>query len=111
MDGHKRILTAIDYFTNQIEAIALKEANKAAMLNFYNELVCMLGVPNSIISNNALAFLGTRIIEWTLKNGVYLSTSSNYYPQGNDLAKSTNKKLLRILKGLWWTTSVIGMLS
>ena len=91
MDGHKRILTTIDYFTNQIEAIALKEANKAAMLNFHDDLVCMLGVPNSIISNNALSFVGTRINEWALKNGFYLNTSSNYYPQGNGLAKITNK--------------------
>jgi hypothetical protein len=27
-----------------------------------------------------------------------MGQSSNYYPQGNDLAKSTNKKLIQIIK-------------
>lgn len=33
-----------------------------------------------------------------MKYGIYWKTSSNYYPQGNGLDESTNKKLLRILK-------------
>ncbi|XP_059067909.1 uncharacterized protein LOC131858630 [Cryptomeria japonica] len=30
--------------------------------------------------------------------GIYLKTSSNYYPQGNGLAESTNKNLIRLIK-------------
>ncbi|KAH9303485.1 hypothetical protein KI387_043847, partial [Taxus chinensis] len=35
---------------------------------------------------------------WAVKNGIYLSTSSNYYPQGNGQAESMNKNLLRIIR-------------
>ncbi|KAH9309108.1 hypothetical protein KI387_037019, partial [Taxus chinensis] len=56
------------------------------------------GVPFTVISDNVMAFLGMKISEWVVKNGVYLKTSSNYYPQGNGLAKSSNKNLIRIIK-------------
>ncbi|KAH9289484.1 hypothetical protein KI387_033601, partial [Taxus chinensis] len=56
------------------------------------------GVPATIISDNALAFLGAKITDWAVKHGIYLSSSSNYYPQGNGLAESTNKNLLRIIR-------------
>ncbi|KAH9289992.1 hypothetical protein KI387_034109, partial [Taxus chinensis] len=39
-----------------------------------------------------------KLSEWAVKNGVYLKTSSNYYPQGNGLAESSNKNLIRIIK-------------
>ena len=54
--GHRWVLMAIDYFTKWIEAIALKDANESVVLNFYEDLVCMFGVLDSIISDNALAF-------------------------------------------------------
>ena len=61
--GHKWVLTATDYFTKWTEAVALKEANETAVLNFYEDLICRFGVPDSIILDNALAFIGNRIIE------------------------------------------------
>lgn len=96
--GHKWILTTTDYFTKWIEVVTLKEANKSAVLNFYEDIVARFGTPESIISDNALAFVGTRITEWAIENDIFLRTSSNYYPQGNGQAKSTNKKMIRIIK-------------
>ena len=54
--GHKLNLTATDYFTCWID-VALKEANETYVLNFYDDLIYGFGVPSSIISNNALAFM------------------------------------------------------
>ncbi|XP_059076761.1 uncharacterized protein LOC131078293 [Cryptomeria japonica] len=58
------------------------------------------GVPDSIVSDNALPFVGLRVTDWAIKHNIYLNTSSNYYPQGNGLVESTNKNLIRIIK---WT--------
>lgn len=80
------------------KVVAIKEANETTSLNFYEELIAKFGVLESIVSDNALTFIGTRISDWAVRNGVYLNTSSNYYPQGNGQAKSTNKNLLRIIK-------------
>lgn len=45
-----------------------------------------------------MAFVGSKVTKWALKNDIVLNTSSNYYPQGNGLAESTNKNLIRIIK-------------
>lgn len=96
--GHWWIITTMDYFTRWTKALPLKEANEVVVLNFYEDMVCKFGVPNSIISDNALAFVGLKVVDWALKNGIYLNTISNYYPQGNGLAESTNKNLINIVK-------------
>ena len=75
----------------------LREANESIVLISYNDLTIRLGIPDSIIFDNALAFVGARVTKWAFKKGIYLNTSSNYYPQGNGLAESTNKNLLRII--------------
>lgn len=67
-------------------------------MSFYDDLIHRFGTPDSIILDNAMAFTGLRVSEWVVKNGIYLNTSSNYYPQGNHLVESTNKNLIRIIK-------------
>ena len=96
--GHKWIINTTDYFTRWTEAIPLKESNESAVLNFYDDIIHRFSTLDSIVLDNALAFTGLRVSEWAVKNGIYLSTSSNYYPQGNGLAESTNKNLIRIIK-------------
>ena len=87
-------MTATDYFTKRTEAIALKDVNKSVVLRFYEDLVFRFGVPDSIISDNALAFARNKIAEWVVEQGIYLNASSNYYPQGNGQAEPTNKNLI-----------------
>ena len=96
--GHRWILTATDYFTRWAEAVPLKEATETEIVDFLETLVTRFGPPKTIISDNARAFVGTKVCHFALKNGIFLKTSSNYYPQGNDLAESTNKSLVRLLK-------------
>lgn len=96
--GHKWILTATDYFTRWSKAVPLKNSSKSEILAFLEDLVCCYGPPKTIISENAHAFVGSRLTQFTLSKGIYLKTSSNYYPQGNGLAESTNKNLIRLIK-------------
>ncbi|XP_059066329.1 uncharacterized protein LOC131857648 [Cryptomeria japonica] len=95
---HKWILIATDYFKKWTEAVPLKEANETFILNFYQDLVSRFGTPKSIISDNALAFIGLRVLDWSVKHNIYLNTLSNYYPQGNRQVESTNKNLINIIK-------------
>ena len=78
--GHRWVLIATYYFTKWTEVVALKDANKSVVLNFYEDLVCIFGVLDSMILDNALAFVGNKIVEWAVEQGIYLNTSSNYYP-------------------------------
>eukprot|EP00253_Pinus_taeda_P013700 PITA_13700 len=70
---HRYILTATDYFTK-------------------------FGVPTALVFDNASYFSGNSMFDFAIKRGFKLKYSSNYYPQGNGLAESTNKNLIKIIK-------------
>ena len=61
--GHRWVLTATDYFTRWTEAIPLKDATEISVLSFYEDMTTRFGIPESIISDNALAFVGLKITE------------------------------------------------
>ncbi|XP_057835773.1 uncharacterized protein LOC131046125 [Cryptomeria japonica] len=96
--GNKLILTATDYFTKWSEVVPLRNSSETKILAFLEELVCWYGLPKTIILNNACAFTGSCVTQFDLHQGIYLKTSSNYYPQENGLAESTNKNLIRLIK-------------
>ncbi len=96
--GHKWILATTDYFTRWTEAVALKDDTKPSVVEFLDGIVSRFGAPSTIISDNAKYFVGTQICAWAMSHNIYLSTSSNYYPQGNGLVESSNKNLIRIIK-------------
>ena len=47
---------------------------------------------------NASYFSSIKLTAFSNEKGIKLHYSTNYYPQGNGLAESTNKNLIRILK-------------
>jgi hypothetical protein len=96
---HKYILTAIDYFTRWVEAIPLTHVNEKVVIQIIEKkLIKRLGVPSVLVFDNATYFSSTLLNEFSLDKGIIIKYSTNYYPQGNDVAESTNKNLVRILK-------------
>ena len=55
-------------------------------------------VPISLVFDNATYFSSIILTAFAHEKGIKLHYSANYYPQGNGLAESTNKNLIRILK-------------
>lgn len=95
---HKWILMATNYFTRWTKVVPLKNATEMGITNFLEELVTKSDPPKTIISNNARAFLGSKIRQFTLDHKIFLKNSSNYYPRGNDPTKSTNKNLIKLIE-------------
>eukprot|EP00253_Pinus_taeda_P014460 PITA_14460 len=96
---HKYILTATDYFTKWVEAIPLKTTNSEAIIEFIEQfIITKFGVPNALVFYNASYFSGNAMFDFAIKRGFKLKYSANYYPQGNGLAESTNKNLIKIIK-------------
>ena len=56
------------------------------------------GVPVSLVFDNAKYFSSIKLTAFAHDKGIKLHYSANYYPQGNGLAESSNKNLIRILK-------------
>ena len=50
--------------------------------------------------DNAKAFTSSKLIKFCNDYNIILSHTSAYYPQGNVLAESSNKRLVRIIKKL-----------
>ena len=68
-------------------------------MNFLEDrIITRFGVPSKITTDNAKAFSSYALVEFRFKYGIVLSHSSNYYPQGNGLAESSNKNLMNIIK-------------
>lgn len=98
-NGHKWILTATDYLTRWVEAIPTKRATDDVVIYFLvDKIITSFGVPAKITTDNAKAFSSAKNYAFCFEYGIVLSHSSNYYPQGNGLAESSNKNLMTILK-------------
>eukprot|EP00253_Pinus_taeda_P021856 PITA_21856 len=96
---HKWILTATDYFTKWIEAIPYREANDSFIIQFLEtNILSRFGCPEKIITDNASTFKSKRMINFCHKYHITLGHSTAYYPQGNDLAESSNNSLINIIK-------------
>eukprot|EP00253_Pinus_taeda_P020351 PITA_20351 len=98
---HRWILTATDYFTKWIEAIPTRQANDSMIISFLeNNILSRFGCPMKIITENAQAFKSKRMINFCHQYHISLGHSTAYYSQGNGLAESSNKSLVRIIKKL-----------
>jgi transposase InsO family protein len=99
--GHHRwILTAIDYFTKWIEAIPTRITSQKFILGFLEDIMARFGYPSRIITNNVASFKAKQLVKFCEKFGISLIHSNPYYPQGNGLAESSNKILIKIIKTL-----------
>jgi hypothetical protein len=96
---YRSILTATDYFTRWVESIPTKKAIEEVVMKFLEErIITIFVVPSKITTSNAKSFNSLALAEFCFKYGIIMSHSSNYYPQGNDLAESSNKNLMNIIK-------------
>jgi len=65
-----------------------------------NNILSRFGCPMKIITDNAQAFKSKKMINIFHQYHISLGHSTAYYPQGNGLAESSNKSLVRIIKKL-----------
>jgi transposase InsO family protein len=93
------IITSIDYFTKWVEEIPTKHAIEKLVMDFLEDrIITRFSVPAKITIDNAKAFSSTDLSNFYFNYGILLFHSSNYFPQGNGIVESKNKKLMNILK-------------
>ena len=98
---HRWILVATDYFTKWIEAIPTRKVDHHVVIKFLIEnIFTRFRRPHKLVIDNATAFRGKELVDMCDSMGITLVHSTSYYPQGNGLAKSSNKSLIRIIKRL-----------
>lgn len=100
-NGHQFILMITDYCTRWTKAQARKNATSKVVIHFLKEfIVTRFKVPYSLMCDNGPRFISHKLSEWAYDHRILIRYSSNYYPQGNGVAKSTNKNLLIVIKKL-----------
>jgi hypothetical protein len=94
-------LTATDYFTKWIETALVRNATDVVIIKFLTEnILSRFGCPCKLVMDNAQSFRFEKLINFCQNHNIIVSHSTPYYPQGNDLAESSNKSLVRIIKTL-----------
>jgi transposase InsO family protein len=92
-------VTATDYFTRWSEVVVLRTVNTSKVIAFLNSnIITRFGIPDCLVFDNASYFSSLEMSEFSLEKGIKLKYSASYYPQGNGLAESTNKNLIKIIK-------------
>eukprot|EP00253_Pinus_taeda_P009295 PITA_09295 len=98
---HRWILVATNYFIKWIEAIPTRKADHNVVMKFLIEnIFTRFGCPHKLITDNATTFREKELVDMCNSMGIKLVHSTSYYPQGNGLAESSNKSLIRIIKKL-----------
>ena len=97
--GHQYIMTTTDYFTKWVEAKAMKKTTSEVVCEFIKEnILVRFGVPIKLVMDNASYFSSIEITDFYFEYGIHVSHSSDYFPQGNGQAESSNKNLINIVK-------------
>ena len=66
----------------------------------YENIFSRFGFPVILVTDNAHDFKARSLLKMCESMGIQLVHSTSYYPQGNGLAKSSNKCLVRIIRKL-----------
>jgi hypothetical protein len=107
--GHIWILEATDYFTRWIEAVALKTSSSPLIIRLLEEnILTRFGVPQKLTTDNASVFRSVELLAFCSQYGITLAHAANYYPQGNDLAESSNKNIIMIIRKQSGITKELG---
>ena len=97
---HRWILMATNLFTKWIEAIPTRSTSYKVIIGFLEDLITRFGCPSKIVTDNVAAFGSEPLAKFCEQFGIKLIHSTPYYPQGNGLAESSKKSLIRIIKSL-----------
>jgi transposase InsO family protein len=68
------------------------------IIGFLKDIIARFGGPKRTITDNDASFKAEPLIQFGEKFRIALSLSTPYYPQGNGLVESSNKRLINIIK-------------
>jgi transposase InsO family protein len=97
---HRWILATTDYFTKWIETAPTRSASHKVIISFLVDMIATFGCPSRIVTDNVSYFKSEPLDKFCEQFKISLIHSTPYYPQGNGLAESSNKILIKLIKRL-----------
>jgi transposase InsO family protein len=96
--GHRFMLVTTDYFTKWTEVVPLKN-RCIKVIHFISEhIIHRFGIPQTLTVDQGSSFMSHQVREFAESLNIKLLSSSPYYTQANDQAKSSNKTLIKLIK-------------
>ncbi|VFQ81979.1 unnamed protein product [Cuscuta campestris] len=93
------IVVAIDYFTKWVEADPLAGITGEQMTDFVGtNILCRIGVPKQIISNNGTQFEEVEFQDYLKTWGIQHTKVSVAYPQANGQVENVNRMIISGIK-------------
>ena len=99
-DGHKYILTLVDYSTRYPEAVALKNITTEAVAEALISIYSRLGIPEEILSDMGMQFISECMSEVERLLKIRHLSTTPYHPQCNGLVEKCNGTLKTMLRKL-----------
>ncbi|XP_063948153.1 uncharacterized protein LOC135152236 [Daucus carota subsp. sativus] len=97
--GVKYAVVAVDYFTKWAEAAPLATITAKKITDFvFNSIVCRLGVPYKLISDNGKQFDSKELRGLCDNLGIKKDFAAVYHPQSNGQTEAVNKIIKHTLK-------------
>jgi transposase InsO family protein len=99
-DGHRYILTLVDYATRYPEAIPLKKIDTPTVAEALVDMFSRLGIPEEILSDLGTQFVSDCMEEVNRLLSIRHLTTTPYHPMCNGLVEKFNGTLKAMLKKL-----------
>ena len=98
--GHRYILTLVDYSTQYLEAVPLKNIDTESVAEALLDVYSRVGVPKEVFSNLGTQFVSECMKEVTRLLSMKRLTTTPYHPICNGLVENFNSTLKRMSRQL-----------
>ena len=99
-EGHRYILTLVDFSTRYPEAVPLKNIDTEAVAEAFGDIFSRLGVPEEILSDLGTQFVSDCMREVTRLLSIKQLTTTPYHPLCNGLTEKFHGTMKSMLKRL-----------
>ena len=96
--GFTHLLVVVDKFSKLIEARPIAKIKSEQAVQFFTDIVCRFGVPNSIIMDNGTQFTDKKFLRFCDDFHICVDWSAVAHPQTNDQVECANGMILQGLK-------------
>ena len=97
-EGHRYIITLMDYATRYPEAIPLKRADTPVVAEALLDMFSRLGIPAEVLSDKGTQFLSELMAEVSRLLSFHQLTTTPYHPMCNGLVEKFNGTLKQMLR-------------
>jgi transposase InsO family protein len=92
--GYTHLLVAVDKFSKWIEAHPISKIKSEQAVLFFTDIIHRFEVPNSIITDNGMQFIGRKFLEFCDDRHVHMDLSAVAHPKTNDQVERANGMIL-----------------